>query len=265
MSTLGFIGTGNMGGALAVAAAKNSGNVLLLSNRHREKADALAAQIGGNVTDNETLASAADFVFLGVKPQMFAALAEEIRKPLKGRRFPFVIVSMIAGKTMAEINEALGGDFAIIRILPNIPVKTGEGIILWDCNEKVTEEQKEGFLSAMKYAGLLSEIDEAHMDAGSCVSGCGPAYAAMFIEALADGAVACGLPRAKALEYAAMTVCGTAKLMLETGLHPGELKDAVCSPGGTTIQGVRALENGGFRSAVMEAVIASYERTIGLG
>lgn len=265
MATLGFIGTGNMGGALATAAAKNPENVLLLSNRHSEKAEALAKVIGGNVTDNETVAASADYVFLGVKPQMLGEMADEISRTLEKRRFPFVIVSMIAGKTIDEINEALGGDYAVIRILPNIPVKIGEGIILWDCNSKVTEEQKAGFLSAMKYAGILSETDEDHMDAGSCISGCGPAYAAMFIEALADGAVACGLPRAKALEYAAGMVCGTARLLLETGQHPGELKDAVCSPGGTTIQGVRALENGGFRSAVIEAVIASFEKTIGFG
>ena len=265
MAKLGFIGTGNMGGALAIAAAKNPENELMLSNRHREKAETLADSIGGTVTDNVNIADSADYIFLGVKPQMLDEMAKEIRDTLKKRKSPFVIVSMIAGKTMEEVRRALGGEYALIRILPNIPVKIGEGIILWDRNAKLSEKQLEGFLSAMKYAGLLSEIGEGQMDAASCISGCGPAYAAMFIEALADGAVTCGLPRAKAMEYAAQMVSGTAKLLLETGQHPGQLKDAVCSPGGTTIQGVRALEKNGFRSSVTEAVIASFEKTVNLG
>ena len=124
----------------------------------------------------------------------------------------------------------------------------------------MTEAQKEEFRAILAASGTLSEVDEHLMEAGTGLTGCGPAYACMFMEALADGAVACGLPRKLAVEYAARTLLGTAKLLLETGEHPGALKDAVCSPGGSTIQGVRALERGGFRSAVTEAVIAAYEK-----
>ena len=127
-----------------------------------------------------------------------------------------------------------------------------------------SREDVELFLAAMKPAGLIDRLPEKLIDAGSAVSGCGPAFVSLFIEAMADGGVACGLPRAKAQEYAAQTVMGTAMLMLNTHAHPGVMKDAVCSPGGTTIQGVRTLEEGGFRGTVMDAVIAAYEKTLEL-
>ena len=129
----------------------------------------------------------------------------------------------------------------------------------------LTAEEEQEFLKLMAPAGRLDAVPEALIDAASCVSGCGPAWVYQFIEALADGGVACGLPRAKAQRYAAQTLVGAAKLVLESGDHPGALKDAVCSPGGSTIQGVRALEQNGFRSAVVEAVIAAYEKTVALG
>ena len=128
-----------------------------------------------------------------------------------------------------------------------------------------TEEELDGFQALLAPAGLVDRIEPGQLNAASAVSGCGPAFCSLFIEALADGGVACGLPRAKALAYAAQMVEGTAKLMLEQHAHPGVLKDGVCSPGGTTIQGVRALEAKGFRSAAMEAVIAAYDKTISMG
>ena len=124
----------------------------------------------------------------------------------------------------------------------------------------VTEAEVQVFLESMAGAGRFSPIPEKQMDAGSAVAGCGPAFVDLFVEALADGGVACGLPRAQALEFAAQMVLGSARLLLESGKHPGELKDAVCSPGGTTIQGVRKLEEAGFRGAVMNAVIAACEK-----
>ena len=140
----------------------------------------------------------------------------------------------------------------------------GKGVILYDANDQTTEADLSFFASAMSGAGLLDRIEESKIDAASAISGCGPAFAYLFIEALADGGVACGLPRAKAQAYAAAMLSGSAEQVLSTGLHPGALKDAVCSPGGTTIAGVRALEEGGLRAAAMNAVIAAYEKTLAL-
>ena len=195
---------------------------------------------------------------------MLSDTMEEIAPVLAERKNRFVLVSMLAAFTCKRINEAAGGDYPVIRIMPNTPVSVGEGMILYAPNEKVTEEETEFFLSAFKEAGRFSLLPEKLMDAGASVAGCGPAFVDLFVEALADGGVACGLPRAKAMEFASQMILGSAKLILESKKHPAELKDEVCSPGGTTIQGVRALENGGFRSAVMEAVIAAYEKNFEL-
>lgn len=264
MLTLGFIGTGNMGGALAQAAAKNNNNRLLLANRHPEKAQRLREKIGGELTDSRGAAAKADYIFLGVKPQMLEALFAEIRVSLSARSDRFVLVSMAAGTSMEKVQRLAGGDYPVIRIMPNTPVSIGEGMILYACSKELRQEEKNAFLEAMAAAGRFSPLEEKLIDAGSAVSGCGPAFVDLFIEALADGGVACGLPRAQALEYAAQMTAGSARLILESGRHPGELKDAVCSPGGTTIQGVRTLEEAGFRAAVMNAVIAAYEKNFKL-
>ena len=263
MPVIGFIGTGNMGGALARAAAANTDNSILLANRSREKAEKLSAEICGSVCSNEAIITGSNYAFLGVKPNMLKALLENLSEALSEAKDTTVLVSMAAGTSIASISDMLNCEMPIIRIMPNTPVAVGAGLILYACSPLVTEAQEKGFLEAMKLAGKFSKIDEKLIDAGSAVSGCGPAFAALFIEALADGGVACGLPRAKALEFAAQTAMGTAKLILDKDKHPGVLKDEVCSPGGTTIQGVRALEAGGFRSAAMEAVIAAYDKTVG--
>ena len=153
-----------------------------------------------------------------------------------------------------------GGDYPVIRIMPNMPAAVGEGVIFYACSENCEKADVEAFLSYMAPAGRLFALEERLQDAGSAVAGCGPAFAAMFLEALADGGVACGLPRADAVRYAAQMMLRTAKMVLDTGEHPGALKDRVCSPGGSTIQGVRALETAGMRGAVFNAVIAAYEK-----
>lgn len=158
-----------------------------------------------------------------------------------------------------------GGDYPVIRIMPNTAVAVGEGVTMYCCSDNVTEAQREGFVSLLHCSGLLEELDEKLMDVGSAVAGCGGAFACLFLEGLADGAVYAGLPRAKAQRYAAQMLLGMAKLALASDEHTGALKDAVCSPGGTTIAGVRALEERGFRAAAMNAVIAAYERTKELG
>ena len=261
MAKFGFIGTGSMGGALARAARKRlDGADILLSNRTAAKAEALVEELGCQAANNAAVAAKVDYIFLGVKPYLVADLMAEIGPVLAARKDRFVLVSMAAALTISDLRARGCGDWPLIRIMPNTPSAIGEGMIFYTC-DGVTAEEEAGFLENMAGAGRLLPLDDHLMDAGSAVAGCGPAFVDLFIEAMADGGVACGLTRPMALECAAQTLIGTARLMLETGRHPGALKDAVCSPGGATIQGVRALEAGGFRSAVMEAVIAAYEKS----
>ena len=258
---LGFIGVGNMGGALARAARRNTPSTdICVANRSPEKAKALAAEIPCRVKSNAEIAAWADYIFLGVKPQMMGELLAELAPVLKAREDRFLLVTMAAGLTVADIQALAGGEYPVLRIMPNTPASIGEGMILYTSGPGVTEAEEQVFLEAMAGAGRFSPIPEKLMDAGSAVAGCGPAFVDLFVEALADGGVACGLPRALALEFAAQMVLGSARLILESGQHPGALKDAVCSPGGTTIQGVRKLEEAGFRGAVMNAVIAACEK-----
>lgn len=263
---LGFLGVGSMGGALARAACRRlPGDSVYLSNRTAAKAEALAAELGCRAGSNAGAAAWADFLFLGVKPQMMKDLLEDIRPALIKRARPCVLVTMAAGLTMARIRELAGVDFPVLRIMPNTPASIGEGMILYARGEGVTEAEEKVFLAAMAGAGRFAPVEERLMDAGSAVSGCGPAFADLFLESLADGGVACGLPRDLAMELAAQMLAGSARLVQESGKHPGVLKDAVCSPAGSTIQGVRVLEQSGFRGAVMEAVIQAYEKSRELG
>ena len=253
---VGFIGTGNMGGALAHAAAQSPAPAeLLLSNRTPEKAQALAQQLGATVSD---------YIFVGVMPQMMADLLARLQPILSRRQEGFVLVSMAAGLTLQRLREMAGLSCPILRIMPNTACAVGAGLTLYVPSPEVTEEQLSAFLTLMSASGRLEPLEERLIDAGSAVAGCGGAFVSLFLEALADGAVTCGLPRDKARRYAAQMVLGTAQLALQSGQHTAAMKDAVCSPGGTTIAGVRALERGGFRSAAMEAVIAAYEKTLAL-
>jgi len=263
---IGFIGTGNMSSALIKAAAAAGTIDFYFSNRTKEKAEKLAEIYGGEVCSNVKTAKESELLFLGVKPQMLSEVMNEIRPVLEQRSDRFVLVSMLAGTSIEKLQNfvSVSPKIPVIRIMPNTPVSIGEGILLYTATPDVTQEEKAFFCDIMKNAGLLSEIPEKVMDAASCVSGCGPAFADLFIEALADGAVACGVPRKQALALAAQMLAGSAKLVLQSEKHPGALKDEVCSPGGTTIQGVRALEEGAFRGTVMNAVIAAYEKTLKL-
>ena len=261
----GFIGCGNMGSAIARAVCRGAGaENVTLANRTPAKAEALAKELGCAAADNNTVAADCDVIFLGVKPQMMAGMLAGIAPVLAKRGGKFLLVSMAAGLSMARVREMAGGEYPIIRIMPNTPAAIGQGMILYAPSENVTAAALETFLDSMSGAGRFARLEERLIDAGSAVSGCGPAFVDLFIEALADGGVACGLPRSAAMELAAQMVLGSAALVLSDGRHPGALKDAVCSPGGTTIQGVRALEKGGFRSTVMEAVIVAYEKNFDL-
>ena len=249
----GFIGAGNMGGALAQAAlsAVPADRIAVICHTP-EHTRAAAARLGCPAGDsNAALAATSRFLFLGVKPGMIGELAAEISSSVSPGT---VLVSMLAGVSLSRLEELFGADRPILRIMPNTPCAIGQGVIL--CAE---------FRTLMAGAGLIDELPEKLIDAAGTLTGCGPAFAYLFAEALADGGVACGLPRAKAQTYAAAMLRGSAAMVLETGKHPGELKDAVCSPGGTTIEGVAALERNGFRSAAIEAVRASFGKTAKLG
>lgn len=258
-----FIGCGNMGGALAHSAAK-SGCSLMLSDTDADKADSLAQAVGGCVASNARCAAEANYIFMAVKPQIIGAVLKDMAPVLKNRTDRYVMVSMAAGVEIATIHKHIGFAVPTVRIMPNTPAAIGAGVVLY-CTSDVTDQEEQTFCTLMQGAGLLDPIPEKLIDSASALSGCGPAFVYQFIEALADGAVDCGLPREKALLYAEHTVAGAAQLALTSGEHPGKLKDAVCSPGGSTIEGVRKLEAGAFRSSVMEAVIASYNRTKELG
>ena len=262
---MGFIGTGNMGGALARAAVKNvPAGEILLSNRHPEKADALGKELGCTVTPVETVAGSCKYIFLGVKPQMMADLMKQIVPVLRQRTDRFILVSMAAGLTMARIQTLANGDYPVIRICPNTPVGIGKGITAW-CADDVTQEEKDEFLAAMAACGIWDECGEELMDVATVIGGSTPAFAYMFIEALADGAVRCGMPRRQAMLYAAKAVEGAAALAGQLEQHPGALKDAVCSPNGSTIVGVNVLEEHAFRAGAMGAVVAACQRTKEMG
>lgn len=257
----GFLGCGNMGGALARALRKTTADVIVTDRSGRAKQ--LAGELGIRYAAPEEIASSCDRIFLAVKPHMMEELLLPLQEILQ-RRKP-LLITMAAGLQISRIEQLAGGALPVIRIMPNTPVAVGEGMTQYCRNGLVSNDVVDSFLEDMRFSGHMDELEERLMDAASAVSGCGPAYMYIFMEALADGAVACGIPRGKAMEYAAATMAGAAKMVLETGLHPGTLKDAVCSPGGSTIAGVRALEQHGFRGAVMDCVAAAYEKNQQLG
>ena len=262
MYEAGFIGAGNMGGALAQAAVKAVGaENIILTCKTRAHTLAAAERLGCASGSAEEIAKSSRFVFLGVKPQMLPALLEELKAPLLARKDRFVLVSMAAGITIETIQKILGLPCPVVRIMPNLPVALGKGVVLISPDDTVTEEEISALEKALQPAGLLMQMPEDKIDAGSAVSGCGPAFVYLFLDALANGGVSCGLPYPQALALAAQTMIGAAEMTLSSGKHPGKLQSEVCSPGGTTIAGVRALEQHSVRAAAMDAVIAAYERT----
>lgn len=258
---IGFLGCGSMGGAIARAVSQVTKDIILTDRSGRGKA--LAQELGVSYGSAEEIARDCDWVFLAVKPQMMEGALSPIRTALQEKK-P-LLVTMAAGLSMEKIEAMAGGNLPVIRIMPNTPAMIGAGMTQYCCNGLVTEEDEQTFLSLMAHTGHVDKLEEHLIDAASALSGCGPAYMYLFLEGLADGAVACGVPRAKAYEYAAATMEGAAKLVLSTGQHPGQLKDAVCSPGGSTIQGVRVLEENGLRAAAMDCVIAAFEKSRKLG
>ncbi len=273
---IGFIGCGNMGGALVKGVSKAAESFeILLSDKAAEKTAALSKETGAFVSDTETVISQCQYIFLGVKPNMMTDLLKNIGNTLLSRKDRVVLISMAAGTSVPELREMLkkstedgtvqkkADDIPIIRIMPNLAVAVGEGMILYSA-DRTEDGEINIFLDFMRFTGVLCSVEEKMIDAGSAISGCGPAFIFQFAEALADGGVSCGLTRDTAMLLAAQTLKGSAALLLESGKHPGKLKDEVCSPGGTTIAGVLTLEKYAFRSAASEAVIAAYEKTLRL-
>jgi pyrroline-5-carboxylate reductase len=261
---IGFIGCGNMGGALALAAANSiGGNYVCVSDADFNKATDFATKNNVNIATVEEIAKTCDYIFLGVKPNMIGAISDEIKETLKCRCDEWAAVSMAAGVTIESLSEMLYEGARIIRMMPNTSVAVGEGMIVYA--HRATDSDVLVFKKSMSATGVVSEISEELIDAATAVMGCGPAFAYQFADALMLGGVKCGLSREDAELYAAQMLLGAAKMMLSSDKSPIELRDAVCSPGGSTIEGVKLLEAEGLRDTVMKAVEASYKRTQELG
>ncbi len=256
---VGFIGVGNMGGTLAIAASKTvEPKDILLYDLDSEKVSTLSKKTGAVAADLEEVLRA-DFVFLGVKPQVLPGVLSDIKEKIGESS---ILVSMAAAVSIDAICGIVGNR-AVIRIMPNTPAAYSEGMMLL-CSKNVEKAAVDSFKEIMSASGKVEEIPEELIDAGSAVSGCGPAFSYMFINALAEGGAKCGLSYDTALRLAAQTVLGSAKTVLMSDKSPEELRIAVCSPGGTTIEGVHALEDGNLNSLAISAVEAAYEKTLKL-
>lgn len=254
---IGIIGTGNMGGALMDAFALDKENRMYAYNRGREKLEAVCARTGAKpVKETKEAVWDCDLVLLAVKPVMMPQVLEEIAPLVHGKQ---IIVSVAVGLSIASYEAVLGSDKQIVRAMPNTPAAVQEGLTAFSFGENVTAESQQKVLALFSLAGRTAVLPERLMNSVSALTGSSPAFVYMFIEAMADAGVYAGIPRQQAIQMAAQAVLGSAKMVLDSGKHPGVLKDEVCSPGGTTIRGVAALEQGGMRGTVMEAIRATVE------
>lgn len=268
-----FIGAGNMGGALAQGACRALGpDQIVVCDHIPAKGEALAEKLGCTAAaDNPAAVKEAQYIFLCVKPHLLSDVLKELFPALEASHSANeekVLVSIAAGvqtKTLREYVSPLSFSIPILRVMPNTCAAIGQGMLALTAPADTPERYWAGVETILAQAGRVERVEERLMDQFTAVAGCGPAYVYQLIEALADGGVLVGLPRPQAQLYAAQTVLGAAAMVLETGEHPGALKDAVCSPGGSTIAGVAALEAGGFRAAAIRAVEAAYRKNIELG
>ena len=262
---LGFIGCGNMATAIIRGILNNGIAVkdeIIGADVSENSIDKVHKDLGICVTtDNKEAAKQAEILFLSVKPQFYESVIAEIRGLIKDTQ---LIITIAPGKTLEWLENQFGRPVKLVRTMPNTPALVGEGITAACHNDSVTEDDLEKVKNILESFGKCEIISEQLMDVVVSVSGSSPAYVFMFIEAMADAAVADGMPRAQAYQFAAQAVLGSAKMVLETGKHPGELKDMVCSPGGTTIEAVRVLEEKGMRSAVIEAMKACTRKAKGM-
>ena len=262
---VGFIGAGNMGSALARAVYTVQQAEILIFDKNEEKTVQLADELSASICMSaEELITECDAVFLGVKPNIVESVIEEIRETLKAKSNT-LLISMAAGVSLQRFESLIGFEHPIIRIMPNTPVAVGCGVIAYTTSASIREQHTKLFLEILKNAGTLDLIDEGLLDAETAVAGCGPAFAYMFIDALSKAGVECGLSEEKALLYAAETVKGAAEMVLSGVDTPRELTRKVCSPGGSTIEGVKVLEDNDLYGTVGSAVKASFEKTKKLG
>ena len=261
MQSIGFIGCGNMGGALARAAAKKLSGQVCVFDPAAEKTQALVDECGVVALSATELAEGAEFVVLGVKPQNLEQVLGGLQSALANNP-SVVLVSMAAGVSIQAVKRFAGANYPVIRIMPNTPCMLGEGTILY-ATDGVSNEQEQRFLSHLEKAGRFFKMPEECIDGAGSLSGCGPAYYYLFANGLAKGAEALGIDRETAILLAAQTMVGAGKMLLEYG-DPIDLKNRVCSPGGTTLEGVAALEKGSLEEVAASAVDAAYRRTLEL-
>lgn len=258
MSKIGFIGMGNMGYAMLKGALSVfSKDDLVFTDANTERVLSVSKETGVEyVETNAELANCAKYIILAVKPQFYNQVLRNIENIVKEDN---VIISIAPGISISNLKDSLGFETRIVRAMPNTPALLGEGMTGICYDSKVFNfEEKDVIAKLFNSFGKYKQVEERLMSAVTCASGSSAAYVYMYIEAMADAAVMKGLPRGTAYEMVAQTVLGAAKMVLETGKHPGELKDMVCSPGGTTIAGVAALEEAGFRNSLFKATEACY-------
>ncbi|MBA5851124.1 pyrroline-5-carboxylate reductase [Clostridium sp. cel8] len=263
---LGLIGCGNMAQAI-IGGVINSSTLkpdeVIASNPSNGKLENTKAKYNIETTNNNLeVAKTSDLIILSVKPNKYKDVIEEIKNCISSHT---IIITIAAGISIDNIKSLFGKDVKVARVMPNTPAQVGEGMSAICFSENITDEDKKKVIEIFNSCGKSEIIDENLMDTVTGISGSSPAFVYMFIEAMADAAVLQGMTRKSAYKFAAQAVLGSAKMVLESGLHPGELKDNVCSPSGTTIQGVFSLENSGFRSAVMNAINDTIEKSKEMG
>lgn len=263
--TIGFIGCGNMGRAM-IGGILNANLVtpesIIVGDLNEKSLDETKLEYGiKTTTDNNQVAKFADIIVLSIKPNLYKVVINQIKDQVKEN---VIIVTIAAGKTIKGSEETFGKKLKVVRVMPNTPALVGEGMAAICPSEMVTKEELTEVVCIFESFGKAEVVSEKLMDVVTSVSGSSPAFVYMFIEAMADAAVLDGMPRNQAYKFAAQAVYGSAKMVLETGKHPGVLKDMVCSPGGTTIEGVAALEEKGFRNAVIYALRKTTQKCVEL-
>lgn len=262
MKTIGFIGSGNMGKAMIGGIVKSgllTPNQITVSDLNKAALESVYNEFGVNTTtESREVVKDSDIIIVAVKPNIYDIVLEQVKDLIDTNK---IIVTIAAGKTISSIESIIGSDKKVIRTMPNTPALVNEGMTAICKNKNITDEELEMIKSIFESFGEAEIVGEYLIDSVIGASGSAPAYVFMFIEAIADAAVIGGMPRAQAYKFAAQAVMGSAKMVIETGKHPGELKDMVCSPGGTTIEAVRVLEEEGFRASVIKSVVACMDKS----